>query len=551
MSDRTPSQVDAVVVGAGFSGLYATYRLRESGRTVRAFDAASGVGGVWTWNRYPGARTDSLHMTYCYSFDKQLLNDWAYSEVNPGQPEVLSYLEHVAERFDLKKHYTFGTTVASAAFDEASGRWHIVTDAGETVSAKYFVTGLGLVSAPLLPTAPGLDDYQGELVHTAQWPTEGVDFAGKRVAVIGTGSSGVQLVAKVKGEVGDLTVFQRTANWVAGTPNRPVTKEDLAEIRDNYDTLWHRVRHHPAGWPWEPAGRTAVDADPAEREKIFEEKWNEGGFALLYGAFDDLSTDKAANDMLCEFMRRKIRAVVQDAGLAEKLIPTHPYGAKRPPTTDGYYEAFNQDNVHLVSLRDTPIESFTEKGIRTSAGELEFDVIVMATGFDAITGAFTRMQIRGLGGRDLNEYWNHGPKTYLGLTVPGFPNMFTVAGPQTPFANLPPGAQAQAGWIDDAISWLEASDASFLQVSEEAGQSWTDLCNEIAESLPTTSAGAEANSWFTGANVAGKAVAYSIYFGGHESHADLCDAEAAAAYPNFVKAKSVDDLRAAAEHEFA
>ncbi|MEN8672989.1 NAD(P)/FAD-dependent oxidoreductase [Nocardioides sp.] len=551
MSDNTVSHVDAVVIGAGFSGLYATYRLRESGRSVRAFDAASGVGGVWTWNRYPGARTDSLHMTYCYSFDKALLDEWAYSEVNPAQPEVLSYLQHVTDRFDLAKHYTFDTSVVSADFNEGTGRWEIVTDSGERVSATYFVTGLGLVSAPIKPTAPGLENFRGELVHTAQWPDEGVDFAGKRVAVIGTGSSGVQLIAKIKGEVGDLTVLQRTANWVAGTPNRPVTEEDLAEIRENYDTVWNRVRHHPAGWPWEPAGRLAVETEPEEREKIFEEKWNEGGFALLYGAFDDLSTDKAANDLLCEFMRQKIRAMVDDPDTADKLIPTHPYGAKRPPTTDGYYEAYNQDNVHLVSLRDTPIEEFTEKGILTSQGELEFDVIVMATGFDAITGAFTRMQIRGVGGRDLNDYWSDGPMTYLGLCVPGFPNMFTVAGPQTPFANLPPGAQAQAGWIDDAITWLEGSDASYLQVSEEAGRKWTELCNEIAESLPTTSAGAEANSWFTGANVEGKAVAYSIYFGGHESHSDLCDAEAADDYPSFVKTNSVDELKAASQVQYA
>lgn len=530
-----PLEVDAVVIGAGFSGLYATKRLTDMGLTVRAFDGADGVGGVWTWNRYPGARTDSLHMTYCYSFDKDLLNEWGYSEVNPRQPEVLAYLRHVAERFDLEKHYTFRAQVVSAEYDEASNRWHVTTDGGDTVTATYFVTGLGLVSAPLQPTAPGLERFAGEVYHTAQWPHEDVNFDGKRVAVIGTGSSGVQLVATIADQVGEMTVFQRTANWVARTPNRPVSAEELDEIRRDYDTIWKRVRHHPAGWPWELPDRNAVDTPPEERERIFEEQFQEGGFALLYNAFADLSTDKAANDLLCDFMRRKIEATVKDPALAAKLTPTHPYGAKRPPTMDGYYEAFNQDNVGLVDLRETPIQEFTEKGIRTSAGEHEFDMIVLATGFDAITGAFTRMRIRGIDGRDLNDYWSHGPKTYLGLAVAGFPNMFTVAGPQTPFSNLPPGAQAQGAWIADAIDWMRANGHAAMHPTEQAAEGWTELCNDIAEALPATSVAADANSWFTGANVEGKTVAYNIYFGGHGSHADLCEEEAAAKYPSFAK----------------
>ena len=533
------NEVDAVVIGAGFSGLYATHRLVESGLTVRAFDAAEDVGGVWTWNRYPGARTDSLHMTYQYSFDKELLNEWAYSEVNPTQPEVLSYLYHVADRFDLRQHYTFSTKVVSAIFNDGTGRWDVTTDGGETVSARYFVTGLGLVSAPLLPTAPGIEDFSGELYHTAQWPHEPVSFEGKRVAIIGTGSSGVQLVTRVAKEVGSLTVFQRTANWIAPTPNRPVDSAEIDDIRANYDDLWKRVRHHPAGWPWESTGRSALAVDPEERERIFQQKWDEGGFSLLYNAFDDLGTDAAANDLVVDFMRRKITEIVDDPKTAKDLVPTHPYGAKRPPTADGYYEAYNQPNVDLVNLRETPIEAFTEKGIRTSAGELEFDMIVLATGFDAITGAFTRMEIRGAGGRDLNEYWSDGPITYLGLSVPGFPNMFTVAGPQTPFSNLPPGAQAQGGWIGDAIDWMNENGVSFMQPSETAGRQWTDLCNEIAESLPGISAAAAANSWFTGANVEGKTIAYNIYFGGHGSHADLCEAEAANGYPSFEKAETL------------
>lgn len=533
--------VDAVVIGAGFSGLYATKRLRDIGLAVRAFDAADGVGGVWTWNRYPGARTDSLHETYCFTFDKDLVNEWSYSEIHPDQAEVLEYLNLFADRFDLRKHYTFKTTVTSAVLDEATGLWNFLTDKGESLTAKFFVTGLGLVSAPILPDVPGLEDFEGEVYHTSRWPETPVEFTGKRVAVIGTGSSGVQLVSTVVDQVGELTVFQRTPNWVVPTGNRPVTPEELEEIRANHDEICRLVRNHPAGWPWELVDRKCVDTPAEVREAMFEEAWEEGGFALLYKTFSDLSTDKAANDILCAWMAKKIASVVEDPELAKKLTPTHPYGAKRPPAADGYYEAFNKSHVRLVDIKEDPITAFTEKGIRTSKGEVEVDMIVMATGFDAITGAFTRMDIRGLGGRKLNDHWSEGPLTYLGLGIAGFPNMFMVAGPQSPFANLPPGAQEQGNWIADLIVHMRENGIEFVQPTQEAEIEWTKHLTEVAESLMTRY-GLEANSWFTGANIEGKPRAFNVYFGGHAAHADRCAAEAAEGYPHFEKAVKLTDL---------
>ncbi|MEU6643611.1 NAD(P)/FAD-dependent oxidoreductase [Saccharomonospora sp. NPDC046836] len=540
--DTSPApEVDAVVVGAGFCGLYATKRLRDTGLSVRAFDAADGVGGVWTWNRYPGARTDSLHDTYCFTFDRKLVDEWSYTELHPGQAEVLAYLNFVADKYDLRRHYTFGASVTSAVFDQASGRWRFRTDQGESLTAKYFVTGLGLVSAPILPDVPGLGRFSGEVHHTSRWPEYPVEFAGKRVAVIGTGSSGVQLVSTIANTVGELTVFQRTPNWVVPTGNRPVTEAEHEHIRAHHEEISRLVRNHPAGWPWELVNRKCVETPAEVRDAMFEAAWQEGGFALLYKTFSDLSTDKAANDIACAWMAKKIASIVDDPEVVDKLTPTHPYGAKRPPAADGYYQAFNEPHVRLVDIKETPIEAFTEKGIRTTEDEFEVDLIVLATGFDAITGAFTRMDIRGIGGRDLNEYWREGPRTYLGLGVSGFPNMFMVAGPQSPFANLPPGAQEQGNWIAGFIAYLRENGIEFAYPTEESEVDWTKHLHEVAMSLMTRY-GLEANSWFAGANIEGKARAFNVYFGGHAAHADRCAAEAAAGYPSFRKFATKNEL---------
>ncbi|MFF2846077.1 flavin-containing monooxygenase [Streptomyces sp. NPDC058001] len=525
--------VDAVVIGAGFSGLYATKRLRDIGLDVRSFDDGHDVGGVWQWNAYPGALTDSLHEAYQFSFDEELAREWSFSHIHPDRNEVLSYLRLVAERYDLRKHYTLSTRVESAVFDESANRWTFTTDAGETLTATYFVTGLGLVSAPIFPDVPGIDSFRGEIHHTSRWPQDkAVDFAGKRVAVIGTGSSGVQIIPVIAEQAAELAVFQRTPNWVAPTGNRPVTEDEKNWIADNQDLVWGRVRQHPAGWPWEMVARSALDTPEAEREQIFTDAWATGGFSMLYETFGDLSTDKSANDLVCAWMAKKIRSTVHDPAVAEKLIPHHPYGAKRPPASDGYHQAFNKPTVRLVDLTDTPIVALTPDGIRTADGEQPFDVIVVATGFDAITGAFTRMDIRGVGGASLNDAWIAGPQTYLGLAVNGFPNMFMVAGPQSPFANLPPGAQEQGNWIADLITHMRENGVALAQPTRESEIEWTKHLNEVAESL-VTRYGLEANSWFAGANIEGKARAFNVYFGGANVHADLCDTEAAAGYPHF------------------
>lgn len=528
-------EYDVVVIGAGFSGLYATYRLAMAGYTVHAFEAGDGVGGVWRWNSYPGARTDSLHETYQFSFDKDFAESWKYSDIHPAQPEVLDYLNTFADRFELREHYSFNTQVEKAWYDETSSRWNFDADIGEKASAKYFVTGLGLVSAPLIPNTPGFETFSGQVVHTSRWPADGVDFTGKKVAVIGTGSSGVQVAPAIVDEVAELTVFQRTPNWCPPTGHRPVTEDERKALIADFDRVWARVRQHPAGWPWESTGRNAVDVGEEEREHIFEECWQRGGFSMLFETFDDVNVSKKANDLLCDFAARKVRQIVKDPAVAETLIPDHPYGAKRPPASDGYLEMFNRENVRLVDVRTNPIITYTATGIDTAKESFDFDIVVLATGFDAVTGAFTRMDIRGLNDESLADRWNtEGPKTFLGLGVHGFPNMLMVAGPQSPFSNLPPGAQAAGNWIADALAHFESEGADAFHPSSKAQDSWNDHVQEVALS-GLTAYGKDANSWAVGANIEGKPRVYNVYYAGFKAYADRCDEEAVAGYPNFVR----------------
>lgn len=531
---NSPNEYDVVVVGAGFSGLYAAHRLTTAGYEVHGFESGEHVGGVWNWNRYPGARTDSLHETYQYSFDKDFALRAHYTDIHPLQPEVLTYLNTFADEYGVRSLFSFGTRVESAVYDAEANRWHFTTSTGEEATATYFVTGLGLVSAPLIPNTPGFDQFTGQVVHTSRWPEEGVDFAGKKVAVIGTGSSGVQVAPAIVDEVAELTVFQRTPNWCPPTGHRAVTDADRAALKDDFDGVWSKVRQHAAAWPWEPTGRSLFDVSVEDREAIFEKCWQRGGFSLLFETFDDVLVSKEANDILCDFAARKVRQIVEDPAIAEKLVPDHPYGAKRPPASDGYLEMFNRDNVRLVDVRETPIESYTENGIRTSAETFDFDIVVLATGFDAVSGAFTRMDIRGLGGESLADRWNtEGPKTFIGLAVHGFPNLLMVAGPQSPFSNLPPGAQAAGDWIADAIAHFRREGIDAFHPTLEAQESWNDHVQEVALA-GLTAYGRDANSWAVGANIEGKPRVYSVYYAGFKEYADRCDAEAAQKYPNFV-----------------
>jgi cation diffusion facilitator CzcD-associated flavoprotein CzcO len=529
-------EVDAVVVGAGFSGLFASWRLTTAGLSVRAFDLADEIGGVWTWNRYPGAQTDSPHHTYRFTFDEELRWDWSYAKKYPAGEEVRAYLNHVADRFDLRKLYTMSTRVVSATFDEESRKWEIRTDGGETIRATYFVTGVGLVSEPVRPRFPGLDTFAGEVLYTCEWPATPVDISGKRVALIGTGSSGSQISGWIADNASAMTVFMRTPNYAAPTGNRATTADDQEVLRTGFESVKKKMRAHPASFPFDISqGRLAVNATPEEREAVFEQMWDRGGFSLLYESYDDVTTDPIANEMLCDFFRRKIESIVGDAEKARILSPRYPYGAKRPPTSDSFYQAFARPNVDLVDLKATPITEVVPAGIRTGDTLHEFDVIILATGFDASTGAFTRMNITGRDGVTLNDHWADGPRTFAGVAVSGFPNMFMVAGPQSPFANLPPGAELAGGWIGDCIEYMREHDLELLEVASEAETAWVDLCNEIAAGAFTLRAAASANSWFAGANIEGKVQAINIYFGGANTYADRLEAEAASTYESFVR----------------
>lgn len=524
--------VDAVVVGGGFSGLYGTKRLRDIGLTVRAFDSGSRVGGVWNWNSYPGARTDSWGETYQFSSDPDFAMGWEYSTSHPEQREVLAYLQRFADHYDLLGYYTFDTTVVSAHWDDETRLWTITTSTGETVRATYFVTALGLVSAPILPDLPGLEGFEGEIHHTSRWPDEGVELAGRRVAVIGTGSSGVQLVTTIAPDVAGLTVFQRTPNWVAPAATRPLFDADHDRLRGDFVHTWQRVRQHPAGLPWEWPERSALDVSAEERDATFAAMWDEGGFALMFRSFNDVSSELPANDLAREWMSRKIASIVDDPAVAARLTPVHPYGTKRPPSAEGWYAVFNSEHVELVDIRETPIIGVDAQGVVTTSGHHPVDVIVMATGFDAITGAFTRMDIRGTGGRELRDMWSSGPDTYLGIAVTGFPNMFMVAGPQTPAGNLPPGAQEQTTWIVGLIEDMRRRGVAVTEPTEQAQKEWKRAVDSSGEAS-LVRFGQSANSWFTGSNIESKAFAYTLFFGGANVHADMCDQEAADGYPGF------------------
>lgn len=528
-----PQEFDAVVVGAGFSGLYAVWRLRADGLSVKAYDAGTDVGGVWDRNRYPGAQTDTPQEAYQYSFDKDVLNDWSYSRRFPPQHQVLGYLGYIADRFDLRAHYSFCTKVERAHFDSATGRWIIATDSGSVVSAKYFVTALGVLSEPVRPNIPGAETFQGEVLFTNNWPRHDVDLRSKRIALIGTGSSGVQITPHLAEAAAQLTVYQRTPNYVVPTGNRELTDADHRELRDEYDDVRRRVRGHPAGFPFERRiGRRAVDTPDQERARIFEESWIRGGFSFLYEGFDDLEEIDEANDMAADFIRSKIADIVKDEATAAALSPTYHYGLKRPPTGDGYYQAFNNPHVNLIDLKSTPIEAITPTGIKTSTGEQHFDIIVFATGFEVGVGPYHRIDIRGRDGRTLSEHWADGPSTYLGVAVVGFPNMFMIYGPHTPFANVPPGAEYVGNWVANLIDYMRSNRIDLVEPTPQAEHEWDEHVVDAAGERFISQA-VQANSWLVGANLENSKPSVVVYLGGHDVYADKLDEQAIHGYPAF------------------
>jgi cyclohexanone monooxygenase len=480
--EEAGAAVDAVVVGAGFAGLYMIHRLRASGLSVRAFEAGDDVGGTWYWNRYPGARCDVESLEYCYQFDEALQQEWSWSERYSPQPEILDYLRHVAERLDLRRDITFGTRVEAAHFDEAADRWTLTTDGGETVSARHVVFATGCLSVPNEPQIPGRDDFAGPVYHTGRWPHEGVDFTGRRVAVIGTGSSAIQSIPEIARQASEVVVFQRTPNHSVPARNAPLDRDLEARIKAAYADFRARNALEGAGFgarhPINPG--SALEATEEEFELLMEHFWRLGGL-LMVRAAADLNLDKAANDRVSDFVRRKIAEKVDDPDTAAKLMPDTPFGCKRPCADSGYFETFNEDHVRLIDVNETPIETITERGIRTSAEDLVFDDLVLATGFDAMTGALARVDIRGRDGVRLADAWAEGPKTYLGLQVAGFPNLFTITGPGSPsvLTNMIPSIEQHVRFVGDAIDHLEGRGLSTMEPTPEAQAQWVEHVNAV------------------------------------------------------------------------
>ena len=533
------SHFDAVVIGAGFSGLGMLRRLRDvMGLSVQVYETGSGVGGTWYWNRYPGARCDSESYIYCYSFSKELLQDWTWSGKYPEQPEILSYLEHVADRFDLRRNIQFDTRVTAATFHEETNRWEITTDQGDRVTAQYLITAIGCISTSNVPPIEGLDSFQGDWYHTGAWPHDPVDFSGKRVGVIGTGSSGVQSIPVIAKQASSLTVFQRTPQFTVPARHRAADRRFIEEeVKPNYAEILEKARWSQGGGGREPIEQSALAVTEAERNRIYEEQWDKGGYEFSGGSFADLMTNRAANDTAADFIRNKIRQIVKDPETCQKLLPhDHPFGAKRGLLDTGYYATYNRDNVNLVDLRQTPIRRITPTGIRTTEQDFQLDVIVFATGFDAMTGTFFKIDIRGRNGLALRDRWSEGPKTYLGLQVAGFPNMFMITGPGSPsvLSNMPVSIEQHIDFIADFITWMRERDVETAEADPQAEKQWVAHVNEVAN----TTLYVHANSWYLGANIPGKPRVFMPYPGGVGPYRQKCNQIAHDGYQGFILSPS-------------
>jgi cyclohexanone monooxygenase len=524
--------VDVVVVGAGLAGLYMLYRLRGLGVTARCYEAGDGVGGTWYWNRYPGARCDIESLDYSYSFSAELEQEWEWSERYPAQPEMLRYIEHVADRFDLRRDITFGTRVTAAHFDEAARRWQVRTDTGEIAAARFCVMAAGCLSTPKEPEVDGLDAFRGDWYHTGRWPHEGVDFTGRRVAVIGTGSSGIQAIPIIAEQAAHLTVFQRTAGFSLPARNVPLDAETQRARKAAYRRYREAARRSGYGVPNEPPTRSALEVAPEERLERYEDGWRRGGMTAIISAYTDLLVSREANETAAEFIRAKIREMVHDPEVAAMLAPTdHPYGTKRPCLDTGYYATYNRDNVTLVDLRRSPIKDITATGIRTVDGDHEVDAIVFAIGYDAMTGPLNAIDIRGRGGVALRDVWAAGPRTYLGLGVAGFPNLFTITGPGSPsvLSNMMVSIEQHVEWIAGCLAHLRDQDLALIEPTEAAQDAWVRHVAQIGDRTLYPLA----NSWYMGANVPGKPRVFMPYIGGVGTYRQKCDEVAANGYEGF------------------
>ena len=525
--------LDVAIVGAGFSGMYMLHKLRGLGLTARVFEAGDGVGGTWYWNRYPGARVDIESQEYSYSFSEELQDEWAWTERYSSQPELLRYLNHVADRFELRSDIQLETRVVSAVYDEAAARWTVTTDRGDVVSARFCVMATGCLSVPNEPNFPGQDAFKGPTYHTGRWPHEGVDFTGKRVAVIGTGSSAIQSIPQIAAQAAHVYVLQRTPNYSVPANNAPLNPAVIADWNAKRAFYRQAQRTSPSGiYAADPSEQLAMEVSAEDRKRVYDARWEKGGFCIG-AAFAEMGIDRAANDTAAQFVGEKIRAIVNDPVVAEALVPKdYPFGAKRLCVDTGYYETFNRDNVSLIDLNHSPIETITSAGVRTSDGELVVDAIVFAIGFDAMTGALNKIDIRGRDKVALTEKWAAGPRSYLGLMVAGFPNSFTVTGPGSPsvLSNMVVSIEQHIDWISDCISHLNGRQLSAIEASLDAEDAWVDHVNEVA----SMTLHMQAASWYLGANIPGKPRVFMPYIGGVGLYREKCDDVVAKGYEGFV-----------------
>jgi cyclohexanone monooxygenase len=524
-------RVDVAVVGAGFAGLYMLHRLRGLGLSTRVYEAGEGIGGTWYWNRYPGARCDVESLDYSYSFSEELQQEWRWTERYASQPEILRYIEHVADRFDLRRDIRLATRVTGAAFDEATRRWELRTAGGEGISARFCIMATGCLSDAQVPALAGLETFAGAWYHTGRWPHGGVDFTGQRVGVIGTGSSAIQSIPIIARQAAHLFVFQRTANFSIPAHNAPLDPDDERRVKARYADYRRQARESRVGFVVEGSGQSALAVTAAERQRQYEARWNRGGLGFN-ATFDDLLTSQEANDTAAEFLRARIRAIVRDPAVAEALAPRgYPVGTKRLCVDTGYYDTFNRENVTLVDLRQSPLEAIAPTGVRTRGAAYALDSIVFATGFDAMTGALLNIDIRGRAGRTLQDAWAEGPRTYLGLAVAGFPNLFTITGPGSPsvLSNMIVSIEQHVDWIADCLAHLGRRGLSGIEATGDAEAEWVAHVGEVGH----TTLYPLANSWYVGANVPGKPRIFMPYVGGVGVYRKRCDEVAAGGYRGF------------------
>ncbi|MCC6719688.1 MAG: NAD(P)/FAD-dependent oxidoreductase [Acetobacteraceae bacterium] len=532
MTKSTPRALDVLIVGAGFAGMYLLHRMRQAGLSAHVYEAADGVGGTWYWNRYPGARCDVESMQYSFGWDEALQQEWKWSERFAGQPEILQYANHVADRYDLRRDITFETRISAARYDEEAGSWDVRTEAGETITCRYVVMATGCLSTARIPDFPGLADFKGRTFHTGWWPHHPVDFTGRRVAVVGTGSSAIQSIPVIAEQAAQLTVFQRTPNFSIPTRNGPMDDAYEGWWKDGYARKRVEARATRTGILNRQSEQKASETPLDEQLKIYEARWQTGGTSFM-GSFADIVTSKAANDVAAEFVRNKIRGLVRDPRVAELLCPTnHPIGTKRICVDSHYYETYNRPNVTLVDVRNAPITHLTESGLAWGEGKVAaFDDIVFATGFDAMTGTLTRVDIRGRAGQTLKDKWEGGPQTYLGLMTAGFPNLFMITGPGSPsvLSNMMVSIEQHVDWITDCLVHLKSHGMAGIEARPDAEGAWVAHVNEVAHKTLYP----QANSWYMGANIPGKPQVFMPYIGGVGTYRDKCDEVAAKGYEGF------------------